>query len=223
MSVDAHSLLVFAHVLLFVFWLGTDLGVFLAAKISEKPELSVETRVTVLQLGLTLDRMPRTCLALIFATGLQLAHNLGVIDAPGWLRGAVWALSAIWATALWVGFLHPGTPRDQQMARLNLVMNGVLCLALLGLAGVSVASDALTLPGWLTAKILAVGLIGAAGVALDTAFKPAVETFQQIATAGATPERNARYSAQVAPVYRWVLLIYALVLIAAFAGVTKPG
>ena len=50
-----YSILVFVHVLLFVFWLGTDVGVFLAAKISERSDLGTETRATVLKLGMVLE------------------------------------------------------------------------------------------------------------------------------------------------------------------------
>ena len=50
----------YLHILLLVFWVGTDVGVFIAAKWSEKTTLSMETRQTVLQLGMVLDRLPRS-------------------------------------------------------------------------------------------------------------------------------------------------------------------
>ena len=34
----------YLHILLLVFWVGTDVGVFIAAKWSEKTTLSMETR-----------------------------------------------------------------------------------------------------------------------------------------------------------------------------------
>ena len=55
-----HELLTAIHVLGWVFWLGTDVGVFLAAKKSERrTDLSVESRLAVLELGMILDRAPR--------------------------------------------------------------------------------------------------------------------------------------------------------------------
>ena len=53
----------YVHILLLVFWVGTDLGVFVAARYSERTDLSYETRATVLQLGMVLDRLPRSALA----------------------------------------------------------------------------------------------------------------------------------------------------------------
>ena len=60
-----YSLMVLVHILLLVFWVGTDVGVFLAAKVSERTDLSIETRSTVLSVGMVLDRLPRSALVLI--------------------------------------------------------------------------------------------------------------------------------------------------------------
>ena len=48
------SLWLYLHILLLVFWVGTDVGVFVAARWSERTSLSIETRQTVLQLGMVL-------------------------------------------------------------------------------------------------------------------------------------------------------------------------
>lgn len=217
---EAHTLLLFAHILLFVFWLGTDVGVFLAAKISEKSDLSVETRSTVLGLGMVLDRLPRSALTLILPTGLQLAVNTGQLTVAGGVVVAVWAISLIWLVILWVGFLNPQTPTEQRVMLFNFAMNALLALgvtayAIMLLTGGEVAT-------WLGAKILMVGLIFVAGVALDTLFKPAVEAFVEIVTQGASPERDEKYSRAISPVYIVVLAIYVFVLVAAYLGLAKP-
>lgn len=217
---DAHSLLLFVHVLLFVFWLGTDVGVFLAAKISEKGELGAETRATVLRLGMVLDRLPRSALTLIVPTGLQLAVDTGRLPVGGTVLAIVWAISLIWLAILWVGFLKPETPTEQRVMLFNVAMNAVLALAVTGYSVyLLTATDVAT---WLALKILMVGLIFIAGVTLDALFKPAVEAFLEIVTQGASPERDSRYSTAISPVYKVVLSIYALVLIAAYLGVAKP-
>jgi hypothetical protein len=217
---EAHTLLLFAHVLLFVFWLGTDVGVFLAAKISEKSDLSVETRSTVLGLGMVLDRLPRSALTLILPTGLQLAVNTGQLTVAGSVVMAVWAISLVWLVILWVGFLKPQTPTEQRVMIFNLLMNALLALVVTGYAIMLLTGGEVAT--WLAAKILMVGLIFIAGVTLDTLFKPAVEAFVEIVTQGATPERDEKYARAISPVYVVVLAIYALVLVAAYLGLAKP-
>ena len=217
---DWYPLFVFLHILLFVFWLGTDVGVFLAAKISEKPELSVETRSTVLGLGMVLDRLPRTALALIIPSGLQLAVMGGQLSLPGYALPAAWAVALIWLVVLWAGFLNPQTPTEQKAMLFNFAMNALLALFVLA-AGIwlLLAGD---VAGWIAVKILIVGLIFVCGVTLDVLFKPAVEAFVGISTSGASDELNAAYSKAIGPVYLVVLAIYALVLAAAWFGIAKP-
>ncbi len=101
-----HKILVFFHISLWVFWLGTDLGVFLAAKMSENSSLSMETRSSVLRLGMVLDRLPRTCNALIFPSGLQLIANLEIIAVPAWIAGTGAEVSPAVATRLWMGIVY---------------------------------------------------------------------------------------------------------------------
>ena len=217
---DPYSLFVFLHVLLFVFWLGTDVGVFLAAKISEKSELSVETRSTVLGLGMVLDRLPRSALALIVPSGLQLAVMSGQLSLPGFALPLAWAVALIWLAILWLGFLNPQTPTEQRAMLFNFAMNAILAVLVLA-AGVWLLMAG-SAAGWVATKIIIVGLIFVCGVTLDVLFKPAVEAFVGITTSGPSEELNAAYSKAIGPVYLIVLAIYALVLAAAWFGIAKP-
>jgi len=211
--------LLFLHILLLVFWLGTDLGVFLAAKLSERGEFSPETRATVLKLGMVLDRLPRSAIVLILPSGLQLAAMSGLIDVPSYLPGLAWGIAFLWLRILWGGFLNPETPTEGRAMLFNFVMNAVMAVVVCGFGLSLLLGD--TVSNWLAAKVLLVGLIFICGVVLDVLFKPAVATFVSIMTEGANDEKNARYSRQLAPVYLAVLAIYVLVLLAAWLGISK--
>ena len=216
---DWYSVAVYFHLLLFVFWLGTDLGVFLAAKISERGELSVETRSTVLGLGMVLDRLPRSALALIIPSGVELACLSGQLEVSFTVRLTIWAIALVWLAILWSGFLNPQTKTEERAMLFNFAMNAILALLV---SGVGVYLLYLgEAAAWLAIKITIVGLVFVCGVLLDAMFKPAVEAFVEITTTGATEELNARYSKAIGPVYIIVLAIYAFVLIAAWLGVSK--
>lgn len=216
----AYSLLLYAHILLLVFWLGTDVGVFLAAKYSERSELSVETRATVLKVGMLLDRLPRSALTLIVPSGLHLAAWSGLLSVPGLVLVGAWVVGFIWLVILWTGFLNAGTPVEQRAMLINFVLNAAAALLVNAFAIYLLVTGQAA--AWLALKVLAVGLIFVLGVLLDVKFKPAVEAFFDIVENGATEERDRRYSAVIGPVYGYVLGIYALVLAAAFLGVAKP-
>lgn len=218
---DAYPFLLLGHLLLLVFWLGTDIGVFLAARISERDDLGVEARVTVLGLGMVLDRLPRSCLVLIIPSGFLLAQNSGLLTLEPVWHVAMWLVAAAWLVLLWIGFLTKNQALQARCMLVNLLLNGLMALVA-GLGGWWLWAAA-EMPAWLALKLSAVAAIFAVGVWLDVQFRPAVVAFGEIAAAGATPERNDRYRRAIAPVYLAVLTIYALVLVASGLGVFKPG
>ena len=209
----------YLHILLLVFWVGTDVGVFIAAKWSERSALSIETRQTVLQLGMVLDRLPRSALTLIIPSGCQLAVASGWLQLSGAMLGRMWLFAALWLAILWRGFLSSDPKTQEQSAKINWLLNLVLALVV-SAAGVY----SLTLgdmPDWLALKILAVGAIFCAGVLLDLLFKPAVDLFMALAATPDDMALNTAYSRALSPVYIAVLAIYAFALIAAALGVFK--
>lgn len=217
---DSYSLWVFAHVLILVFWLGTDVGVFLAAKLSERSDFSVETRTTVLKLGMVLDRLPRSALTLIFPTGLQLATAMGLLALPGYALPLIWVISLGWLVVLWLGFLNPETALEKKCMLFNFAMNAIAALVVLAYA--IYLFSATETPTWLAIKVTTTGLVFVTGVMLDVLFKPAVEAFMAIVMEGGSPERDQKYSKAIGPVYHAVLVIYALVLVSTFMGIAKP-
>lgn len=209
----------YLHILLLVFWVGTDVGVFIAAKWSEKTTLSMEARQTVLQLGMVLDRLPRSALTLIIPSGCQLATTSGWLDISGTVLGVLWLLAGIWLAILWRGFLSTDPKVQESSAEINWALNLVMALVVSG-GGIYLLTQGQT-PDWLALKILAVGAIFCAGVLLDLLFKPAVDLFLALAETPDDAALNTAYSRALSPVYIAVLAIYAFALTAAGLGVVK--
>ena len=209
----------YLHILLLVFWVGTDVGVFIAAKWSEKTTLSMETRQTVLQLGMVLDRLPRSALTLIIPSGCQLATTSGWLDISGTVLGVLWLSAGIWLAILWRGFLSADPKVQESSAKINWALNLVMALVVSG-GGIYLLTQGQT-QDWLALKILAVGAIFCAGVLLDLLFKPAVDLFLALAETPDDAALNTAYSRALSPVYITVLAIYAFALTAAGLGVVK--
>ncbi len=210
----------YVHILLLVFWVGTDLGVFVAARYSERTDLSYETRATVLQLGMVLDRLPRSALALIIPSGLSLGASMDAVHPPGFLIPLTWLLGATWLVILWRGFLSTDPQVQERSAIINWLLNMVMALLVSG-AGIYLLLATNT-PAWIVWKVLAVGAIFIVGVLLDFFFKPAVGYFAALAETPENDDLNAQYAKALVPVYITVVLIYGLALAAAALGVFKP-
>lgn len=216
---ETYSLMVLFHILLLVFWLGTDLGVFLAAKMSERSDLKPETRMTLMQLAMILDRLPRTALILILPSGFTMAANLQLIALSSVAISVIWVAAILWALIMWTGFLNPESKYEKSSHIINFSLQAILVVVLGYLLLVEWWG---VLPIWLSMKLLMLTLVFVCGLGLDITFKPAVDAFKDIMVNGPTEERDALYKKVIAPVYWWVIAIYILVIAAAYFGVVKP-
>jgi hypothetical protein len=213
--------LAYVHILLMVFWIGTDVGVFLAGLRFMNPTLSLEHRTAVINLGMVIDRIPRVCFVATLPVGLQLQATAGVLALnPALLTGA-WVLSALWMAAVIAGMRLAGTPRARPWHRIERFFQ-IACLIGLTLAGIGGLSERLAIPGWLSGKLIAYGAICGFVILLERAFASVIGSFAAITTNGSTPEREASLREGMSWTYVWVLAIYLAVLVSGYLGTVKP-
>ena len=70
----------FLHICMFVFWLGTDVGVMLCSKKSTDPTLGVEARFKMLEMALIIELLPRVMWVMALPLGVHLSKSLGYLD-----------------------------------------------------------------------------------------------------------------------------------------------
>lgn len=214
---SSHELVLFVHILGWVFWLGTDVGVFLGAKYAERADLSAETRLTTLQVGMVLDRFPRFAMPIVWLTGVILMNNLGY---PLVSITAALPITLLWLVVTWlIIFKPPGTTLHKWAA---LAQTLILAAVIIGMGGISCWLLATgEMPLWLAVKWFAYALVGVTVILLERAFMPAVLLFGELAERGGSDDLNQRLSAALKPVYPIVLAIYAWTILAAASGVSK--
>ena len=212
-----YEALLYVHLLGWVFWLGTDVGVFLGAKYFERADLSPETRMTVLQLGMVLDRFPRFSMPVVWLTGVIMMNNLGYEIIPG---AVATVLAVLWLVVTWVViFQLPGSAGDKWG---NIAQTLILAAIICGMGGIaSYMLAAGDMPLWLAIKWFAFVLVAITVIALEKKFAPLGPLLGELAESGGNDDLNARISTILKPVYPIVLAIYAWTLLAAASGVTK--
>mgnify|MGYP001546284658 CR=1 FL=1 len=107
---NEYLLLKFAHIIAFVYWLGGDLGTFLASRQVINPSLSPESRHVALKIMLACDMGPKLAMPLILPLGLHLAYLGGVLSVPTILLGLVWLVAIYWFSVVLVLHLNEGKP-----------------------------------------------------------------------------------------------------------------
>ena len=219
---QATSTLVYLHVLLMVFWLGTDLGVFIAGLRFMDPRRSLEERAAVINLGMVIDRYPRICFVAILPVGLQIAYLQGLVPAlSAELLILAWALSAVWMIAVIATLSLHAKPAARPW---RILERWFRIVGFLGFTGLGIAgwTQHLSVPGWLAGKLIGFGAICLCALLLERAFAPVAVTFATILTQGSAPERESALRGHMIWTYVWVLGIYAAVLLCGFLGTVKP-
>lgn len=212
-----------AHLLLFAYWLGGDIGVFYSATMIRRQALSVEARQTALRILVWVDMIPRYCLVLMLPVGYMLASAVGVVRlSPGWI-GAVWVVALTWL-ALVVSVHHwQGTALGERLRKIDLIWRFIIVPGLVYDAWQGFRGTGHLLTDWLSAKVLILALCIVCGIGIRILGKPLAPTLKAIFTEGSTPEREAKLLQTQGRTRPLVLTIWALLICAAYIGIAKPS
>ena len=223
MPVGIDSVVLLLHVVFFCFWLGTDIGVFYSSKYVLQADLGQEARAYCLKIMSFLDQLPRVSSFGIIGTGTTIGILRGYFHvAPIWIL-IVWLICFAWIGVvlyLYVQEHHPAkiAPVKKWDFRARVVLILVLAtLSLTSLAGHGVTDDK-----WLAAKLLVITGIMTCGVMMRLATRDFGKYFMPMMKGTATPEETRTAQQMMGNAKRWVLGIYALLVVAAALGLWKP-
>ena len=220
--ITLYSLLVFFHILLFVFWLGGDLGVaILGEQFRKRDQYSLQERLTILKILVINDLGPRYAWALMVASTLSLVKAGGYWDVPVWGIILAWVVSLFWCWLVYASHKAGQTDKGKQLRKIEMVLKWILAGFYLGLGGLSLAADAPLAENWLASKAVLFGLIFVAAIMIDVMFKPVGPLLMAVIEKGSSDETEEPLLKTMNKSRLWVRLVYLLLVIVAFIGVTK--
>jgi hypothetical protein len=217
---DLYAILIWVHILLFVFWLGADLGVYIAAIWVKNPAFSFAERAILLRIAAAVDLAPRLAFALTMPVGLTLARRMGLpIGTPALL--AIWLLALAWLAAILTMFRAHGSSLGRILAR---AQSGLLLIGGFGFGGWGIAllADGTIVPGWLAGKIILFGVIFFLAIGIDVAFGPMSPAFARLSQEGSTPSVERAIRRPVNNTLIVVTVLYVVLLVISFLGTVKP-
>ncbi|MEL7538615.1 MAG: hypothetical protein AAFM91_16325 [Pseudomonadota bacterium] len=213
-----YQLLLLAHLLLFVYWLGGDLGVFYSSFVVVDQNRSVDARMTAARILVALDQVPRVCLILMLPVGVSLAARLGLVALPAGTLVAIWVAALAWLALVFS--LHTSTNRA--LSVIDTAVRITLAVGAVALAAGALAGDGFTGAGWLAAKLGVFGLIVGCGLAIRRVFAPFGAAFARLANDGSSPDVEHAIRRALARARPLVLAIWVLLIAAAWLGLAKP-
>lgn len=219
----AYPSLVYCHLLLFVLWLGADVGVFLAGQsFRRRRTYTLEQRIALLKLLVLIDLTPRTAWALMVPVSLAVVSLGGYWDVPGAVLAAAWAAGLAWIWLVWDAHFHDMTPRAARNRRIEFWLKNAITVGYLWLGLQSLLIGAPLAPAWLAAKALLFGLIFAAAIMIDVAYKPVGPQLARLLKEGSSDATELPLRATMDRTRVWVLTVYLLLLVTSYLGAVKP-
>ena len=220
----AYPTLVYGHLLLFVLWLGADVGVFLLGQHFRKRTLySLDQRIALLKLLVIVDLTPRAAWALMVPMSLTISAMGGWWDVPSWWIVVSWAIAASWLWLVFDAHHHDMTPRAARNRRWEGWLRYALTAFYLWLGGASLLTNAPIDPDWLAWKALLFGLIFGAAIMIDVSFKPVGGLLGKLLTEGSSDETELPLLRTMNRTRIWVWCVYALLIATSWLGVVKPS
>ena len=218
---SSYLLLKYAHLIAFVYWLGGDLGTFIASRQVVNDRLSREARQTALKIMLACDLGPKLAMPLILPLGLHLASMTGVLPVTGMLVALGWLVGAYWSTVVLILYLNEGKPFTAGLSRFDLYFRIAVVISLLGWAGWLITNESGV--GWARIKVVLFALMVCCGIAIRIHLKPFVPAFMQMVSGTGGAEADATMARSIARCRPWVWLIWAGLFTNAALGIQLIG
>jgi len=224
MSALLYPSLVYFHLLLFVLWLGADVGVFvLGQHFRKRMRYDLPQRLVLLRLLVTVDMVPRTAWALMVPSSLTVVQAGQWWAVPTALLTAAWATAVLWLWLVWDAHWHEQTPRAARNRRIEFWLKIAVAVFYLGLGGVSLVRHYPLIQTWLAAKAILFGVIFAAAIMIDVAFRPVGPLLGALITQGSSDATEKPLLATMNRTRWWVWAVYALLVATSWLGTVKPG
>jgi hypothetical protein len=217
----AHGIARFLHILLFVYWLGGDAGVFYSSGFVINPALSRDARLTAAKIFINLDMIPRYCMALMLTVGGVLAELIGITH-PWWEMTAIVLLGPVWLALVVLVHAREGTAAGRRLTRIDYWFRWIVIVAILVSVIHANVTGRLAGQAWFSAKLVLFAFMIFCGLMIRRLLPPFVDGFRTLIASGATPESDARMQSSMASCRPWVLAIWASLLLEALLGILKP-
>lgn len=218
----SYDILVYAHVLAFVFWLGGDLGVAILGSAFRDRTKSLATRLEILRLLGIVDMGPRSAWVAMVPLSITLVDVGGYWDVPPALLIGAWVVGAAWMALTWRIHLAGQGPQTAGLKTLEFwVKIAITCgygsLGIMALLGYGPLEA-----NWLGYKALTFAAIFIVAIMIDVAGKPVGPLLMKVIQEGSSdatemPLRRAMDTARL-----WVWATYILLFVIGYLGSVKP-
>lgn len=221
MNISLYDFLVFIHILLFVFWLGADMGVAILGHHFRNRSYSMPERLTILKLLGYTDMFPRSAWALMVPISISMLSVGGYLIISDIIIYLFWLIGFAWLFLVWSLHLNPENAASSKLKKIEFILKLVLASFYTLFGAISLLEDNLISENWLATKTLLFGFIFWAAIMIDLRFRDLTPLLMKLIEVGSTDETESETLKVMNKTRLWVRVVYILLIITAFIGTTK--
>ncbi|MEC9374834.1 MAG: hypothetical protein VYA80_00525, partial [Pseudomonadota bacterium] len=219
---NTYRMLLFVHQVLFVFWLGPDIGIYMWGTKAANTELSIAQRLAAARIMRVIDMLPKVCMSLMLTVGGVLTELKG-IPHPWWQMVGIVLLGPVWLTLTWLTFARSGTDAGAKLARLDEQFRYVVIVGVVLSVLFSTATDRLTDFPWVTAKLMIFAAVVLFGVLVRRRLLPFHSAIEQLDDDQVSDDANKTMVNSLASSRPFVIATWVALAVAAWMGMVQPG
>jgi hypothetical protein len=209
------ALFTLLHILVFVYWLGGDLGVFYSSTILTDVKVSKDGRIAAARILAQVDMAPRSAMILTLPTGATLADLIGWWELTDLGLISIWVGSLCWLALAWTIHLKH-LPPSSMWRRADLLVRWLLVAGLLAAAALGPFVVFMKLKFAILAATILLGLW------IRRALAPFGAAFGQMVSEGPSAQTDLVIARSLDHSRPAVIAIWVLLLSAALLGLAKP-
>ena len=217
-----YRMVLFMHQVLFVFWLGPDIGVYMWSTKAVNAELTPAQRVSAGRIMRVIDVLPKVCMSLMLTVGGILTELKG-IEHPWWQMVGIWLLGPVWLTLTLLVFFRAGSEAGAKLAQYDIWFRWIVVVSVIASTGLSIFTDRLAAYPWITGKLLLFAAIVFFSIMLRTRMLPFMQGIDQLDGGDGSDQVNAKIAASVSSARPFLFATWIALAMAAGLGLVQPG
>lgn len=217
-----YTFVLFVHQLLFVFWLGPDIGVYMWSTKAVDPELTPAQRVSAGRIMRSIEIIPRVCMSLMLTVGGVLTELMG-IEHPWWQMVGIWLLGPIWLTLTLLTYFRTDSDVGQTLFKLDMWFRWAVVATVIASVVFSVVTGRLADTPWVTAKLLIFAAVVFFGIIMRLRLAPFVAGVNRLEVEGPSPELDLIMARSVGSARAFMFAAWIGLAAAAGLGMAQPG
>jgi len=220
-NITDYEVVLVLHQLLFVFWLGPDLGRYLWSTRVADPQLSPTTRITGGELIKRIELFPKVCISLMLTIGGILTEAVGITH-PWWQMAGIVLLGPVWLTMVVLGHFRANTNLGRLVNDTDVWFRLFMAGAVLASVSYSWSIGRLDNTPWVTGKLVLFAAILLFGMMVQIRLRPFDAALASMAASGPTEASDVSMSRSLAGARPYIFGIWFALAAAAWLGVAQP-